>query len=35
MFAIRTCAGPQKQEDINGHSANIFWEKIKVRGVFQ
>ena len=31
------CAGPQspqKQNIINGHSVIIFWQKIKMRGVF-
>ena len=29
------CVGPQKQEDINGHSSTIVWKKIEVRDVFQ
>ena len=28
------CAGPEKQEDINGHSSTIIGQKIKVRDVF-
>ena len=34
IFPIQ-CAGPQKQEVINGHSLTIVWQKIKVRDVFQ
>ena len=34
-FQYDQCEGPQKQEDINGHSLTIVGQKIKVRGVFQ
>ena len=34
-FQYDQCAGPQKQEDINGHRSTIVWKKIKVRDVFQ
>ena len=34
-FQYDQCAGPQKQEDINGHSSTIVGQKIKVRDVFQ
>ena len=34
-FQYNQCAGPQKQEVINGHNSIIIWQKIKVRGVFQ
>ena len=33
-FQYDQCAGPQKQEDINGHSSTIVGQKIKVRDVF-
>jgi hypothetical protein len=33
MFAIQMIAGTHKQEVVNGHSTNIFWQKIKVRGI--
>ena len=32
-FQYHQCAGPQKQEVVNGHSSIISWEKIKV-GMF-
>ena len=34
-FHYDQCAGPQKQEDINGHSSTIVGQKIKVSDVFQ
>ena len=34
-FQHNQCAGPQKQEDINGHSSTIVGQKIKVRDDFQ
>ena len=33
-FQYDQCAGPQKQEDINGHSSTIVGKKIKARDVF-
>ena len=29
------CAGPKKQEVINGHRSNIVWQKIKVKNFFE
>ena len=34
-FQYNKCAGPQKQEHINGHSSTIVWKKNEVRDVFQ
>ena len=34
-FQYDQCAGPQKLEDINGHSSTIVGQKIKIRDVFQ
>ena len=33
-FQYNQCAGPKKQEDINGHSSTRVGQKIKVRNVF-
>jgi len=34
-FQYSQCAGPQKQEVINGHSSTIAWQKIKVKDFFK
>ena len=34
-FQYNQCAGPQKQEVINGHSTTIIWQKIIVEIFFK
>ena len=34
-FQYNQCAGPQKQEVINGHSSTIVWQNIKVKEYFK
>lgn len=34
-FQYNQCAGPQKQEVINGHSSTIVWQKIKAEDFFR